>query len=186
MSRGKSAPYRLCAAKPRRTNSARLIARGLPRSFWVVISRGMLFGVTLPADLSPCRDGKLTRWEEESSRALPGVGEARFARVLRRLYHEWSPPGGGGGSRRRPPFHSRRQGRAPAGRGSQEGAGPLLGRRRHSASGVLNDYANRRRISLAAVRPAPIARMTVAAPVTMSPPANTLGMEVSPFSSAST
>ena len=35
----------------------------------------------------------------------------------------------------------------------------------------------------AARRPAPMARMTVAAPVTMSPPAYTLGMEVSPFSS---
>ena len=41
-------------------------------------------------------------------------------------------------------------------------------------------------ISCPALRPAPMARMTVAAPVTMSPPAKTLGMEVSPvFSSAS-
>lgn len=43
-----------------------------------------------------------------------------------------------------------------------------------------------RAISCAARRPAPIARMTVAAPVTMSPPAKTLGMDVSPVSSLTT
>lgn len=36
----------------------------------------------------------------------------------------------------------------------------------------------------AAVLPAPMARMTVAAPVTMSPPAQMRGLEVRPFSSA--
>ena len=40
-------------------------------------------------------------------------------------------------------------------------------------------------ISLAAARPAPMARITVAAPETISPPANTFFTEVSPFSSAS-
>jgi len=38
-------------------------------------------------------------------------------------------------------------------------------------------------ISCPALRPAPMARITVAAPVTMSPPAKTLGMEVSPVAS---
>ena len=37
----------------------------------------------------------------------------------------------------------------------------------------------------AAFLPAPMARMTVAAPVTMSPPAQTFGLEVWPFSSVS-
>ena len=37
----------------------------------------------------------------------------------------------------------------------------------------------------AAFLPAPMARMTVAAPVTMSPPAHTLGLDVRPSSSAS-
>lgn len=37
----------------------------------------------------------------------------------------------------------------------------------------------------AAFLPAPMARMTVAAPVTMSPPAQTFGLDVRPFSSAS-
>lgn len=43
-------------------------------------------------------------------------------------------------------------------------------------------YRSREAISPAARLPAPMAEMTVAAPVTISPPANTLGMEVSPVS----
>ena len=41
-------------------------------------------------------------------------------------------------------------------------------------------------IPLAASLPAPIARITVAAPVTASPPANTPGLEVAPTSSVAT
>ena len=39
-------------------------------------------------------------------------------------------------------------------------------------------------MDLAACLPAPMARMTVAAPVAASPPAKMLGQEVQPFSSA--
>ena len=39
-------------------------------------------------------------------------------------------------------------------------------------------------MAAAALRPAPIARMTVAAPVTMSPPAKTPGFDVAPVSSS--
>ncbi len=41
-------------------------------------------------------------------------------------------------------------------------------------------------MSAAAFLPAPMARMTVAAPVTMSPPAQILGLEVRPVSSSAT
>ena len=44
-------------------------------------------------------------------------------------------------------------------------------------------YKSRSAMTLAARRPAPMAEITVAAPVTMSPPAKTLGIEVSPVSS---
>lgn len=75
-----------------------------------------------------------------------------------------------------PPLSARR------GSGEKKAALP------HEKAAFADDAENYSRPILramlwAARRPAPMARMTVAAPVTMSPPAYTLGMEVSPFSS---
>ncbi len=77
------------------------------------------------------------------------------------------------------PAESRRVRRGSGGR-----AAPRRGSRggRPWFSPYSSVPSKRRAISLAAFRPAPMALMTVAAPVTMSPPAKTLWMLVSPVS----
>ena len=71
---------------------------------------------------------------------------------------------------------------------ARRGSGEKKAALPHEKAAFADDAENYSRPILramlwAARRPAPMARMTVAAPVTMSPPAYTLGMEVSPFSS---
>ena len=55
-----------------------------------------------------------------------------------------------------------------------------------SVYSTVSSPRSRRAISCAARLPAPMARITVAAPVTISPPAKTLGIDVSPVSSSVT
>lgn len=71
---------------------------------------------------------------------------------------------------------------------ARRGSGEKKAALPHEKAAFADDAENYSRPILramlwAARRPAPMAKMTVAAPVTMSPPAYTLGMEVSPFSS---
>ena len=81
-------------------------------------------------------------------------------------------------SKNHPVFPARIRGAEP-----EFGKGLRRGPARSPASRFLYSRPIFFAMDWAARRPAPMARITVAAPVTISPPAYTLGMEVSPFSS---